>query len=481
MITVRNLTKVYQTRFGENLVLDDISFDLAMGERLGILGRNGAGKSTMIRLISGAERPTSGSVHRGMSVSWPIAFGGAFQPNLTGIDNIRFISRIYNQDIDRNLRFVEDFAELGPYLKEEVRTYSSGMRARLAFAISLIIEFDCFLIDEVGAVGDARFHERCNRELFRNRADRAMIIISHDASYIRDHCNRFAVLHDAKLTLFDDFDIAYANFRDRLGLDRQLRPALEQLADDRRHLIETTHTVSVLDDAFRASVQQGDWHRDAAQWSAAEQEYARALDLFPFQRSYWVQKGHVAKEAGAYPRAEIAYRTAIALGEAYDDVREHLRFVVAQQGDALADFPAATYRHASAGEAAPSAPDLAVFARAAWAQEALGDNEALALLRRHATCDGLLAAMVDDARFAAARRRSPAPDDLPVDESSAAASWIADLVVIACPALDRGAKAQLAARLASDHAAGRDLWPVLIEAGGFADWQAVCQAQAVAA
>ena len=97
-----------------------------------------------------------------MSVSWPLAFGGAFQHNLTGVDNVRFISRIYEQDIEENLAFVEDFAELGQYLQEPVRTYSSGMRARLAFAISMIIEFDCFLIDEIGAVGDARFHDRCN-------------------------------------------------------------------------------------------------------------------------------------------------------------------------------------------------------------------------------------------------------------------------------------------------------------------------------
>ena len=214
MISVRDVRKIYPTRHGDKLVLDGINFDLNMGEKLGVLGRNGAGKSTMIRLISGAERPTSGSIERHMSVSWPLAFGGAFQITLTGIDNVRFISRIYNQDFERNLAFVEDFAELGPYLREPVRSYSSGMRARLAFAISMIIEFDCFLIDEVGAVGDARFHERCDYELFEKRADRAMIIISHDAAYVRDHCNRWAVLHDAKLTLYDDFEEAYADFKE---------------------------------------------------------------------------------------------------------------------------------------------------------------------------------------------------------------------------------------------------------------------------
>ncbi len=217
MIRVRDVHKVYQTRFGYKHVLDGVSFDLAMGERLGILGRNGAGKSTLVRLVSGAEHPNAGSIERDISVSWPLAFGGAFQPLLTGKDNIRFISRVYNQNFEANFAFVEDFSELGVYLREPVRTYSSGMRARLAFAISMIIEFDCFLVDEVGAVGDARFHERCNYELFTRRADRAMIIISHDAAYVRDNCTRFAILHDAKLTLYDDFEVAYAVFKDLIG------------------------------------------------------------------------------------------------------------------------------------------------------------------------------------------------------------------------------------------------------------------------
>lgn len=217
MISVRDLRKVYTTRFGRKLVLDGISFDLNKGERLGVLGRNGAGKSTMVRLVSGAERPTSGAIDRRMSVSWPLAFGGAFQYNLTGLDNIRFISRIYDQDFERNLAYVEEFAELGPYMREPLRSYSSGMKARLAFAISMIIEFDCFLIDEIASVGDARFHDKCNHELFERRGDRAMIIISHDAAYVRDHCTRWGVLHDGKLELYDDFEVAYADFKELIG------------------------------------------------------------------------------------------------------------------------------------------------------------------------------------------------------------------------------------------------------------------------
>jgi ABC-type polysaccharide/polyol phosphate transport system ATPase subunit len=217
MISVRNVRKTYPTRSGPKLVLDNISFDLRKGERLGILGRNGAGKSTIVRLVSGAERPTSGTIETDMSISWPLAFGGAFQHNLTGKDNVRFISRLYNQDFERNFAYVEKFAELGPYLREPFRSYSSGMKARLAFAISMIIEFDCFLIDEIASVGDARFHEKCNHELFERRGDRAMIIVSHDAAYVRDHCSRWAVLHNGKLALHDDFEVAYAEFKDLIG------------------------------------------------------------------------------------------------------------------------------------------------------------------------------------------------------------------------------------------------------------------------
>ena len=126
-----------------------------------------------------------------MSVSWPLAFGGAFQGSLTGIDNLRFICRIYGVDPRRQDRASSrNFSELGLYLREPVKSYSSGMRARLAFAISMVIEFDCFLIDEIIAVGDARFHEKCHHELFERRGDRAMIIVSHDAGYIRQHCTR---------------------------------------------------------------------------------------------------------------------------------------------------------------------------------------------------------------------------------------------------------------------------------------------------
>jgi capsular polysaccharide transport system ATP-binding protein len=218
MIRLSDVSKYYSTRFGSTRILSHVNLQIAPGERIGILGRNGAGKSTMIRLISGAERPTSGRIERTMSVSWPLAFGGAFQGTLTGLDNLRFICRIYGVDPSDTIGFVEEFSELGLYLREPVRSYSSGMRARLAFAISMIIEFDCFLIDEIIAVGDARFHEKCKHELFEKRGDRAMIIVSHDASYIREHCSRAAVLSGGELHEKTSLDEAFEFYQRETAL-----------------------------------------------------------------------------------------------------------------------------------------------------------------------------------------------------------------------------------------------------------------------
>ena len=217
MIELNQVNKTYHTRSGPVQVLREVNLSVDLGERVGILGRNGAGKSTLIRLISGAELPTSGFVKRDMTVSWPLAFGGAFQGALTGFDNLRFICRIYNVNPEDKVAFVEQFSELGIYLREPVKTYSSGMRARLAFAISMVIEFDCFLIDEIIAVGDTRFHEKCHTELFEKRGDRAMIIVSHSAEYIRQHCTRAAVLVGGELFHPSSLDQAFEFYNDSMG------------------------------------------------------------------------------------------------------------------------------------------------------------------------------------------------------------------------------------------------------------------------
>jgi capsular polysaccharide transport system ATP-binding protein len=208
MIRVLDIVKDYPVHGGSRRVLDRISFDLAPGERLAVLGRNGAGKSTLVRIMGGVEDPTTGVIERGMSISWPLGLNGGFQGSLSGLDNVRFVSRIYNRPFAEVRDYVEYFSELGRFLYEPVKTYSSGMRARLAFGLSLAIDFDCYLIDEVILVGDQRFQARCHSELFDRRADRAMFIVSHDANILRQYCNSAMVLHRGRAKRFDDVQLA---------------------------------------------------------------------------------------------------------------------------------------------------------------------------------------------------------------------------------------------------------------------------------
>lgn len=199
------------------MVLKDVDFEIRPGEKIGIIGANGSGKSTLIRLIGGVEYPTTGIIRRNMSVSWPLAFGGAFNINLTGRDNLRFICRIYGADYTSLLPFIEEFTELGVHMREPVVHYSAGMAARLAFALSLAIEFDCYLIDEVIAVGDSRFHEKCRVELFEKRKDRALVLVSHNAELVRTHCIRASVLNGGRLQSYPNVDEAYADYQARMS------------------------------------------------------------------------------------------------------------------------------------------------------------------------------------------------------------------------------------------------------------------------
>jgi capsular polysaccharide transport system ATP-binding protein len=204
MILCEGITKSYPMGHGRKHVLRGLDLKIGAGERVGLLGRNGAGKTTLIKLIGGVEMPTSGKVRRQMSVSWPLGFGGGFQGSLTGYDNARFIARIYGHEYREIRDFVEDFTELGAQLKMPVKTYSSGMRARLAFALSLAIEFDCYLIDEIIMVGDANFHKKCHYELFEKRRDRALVLASHSTESIREFCDRAVVLNQGLATIYAD-------------------------------------------------------------------------------------------------------------------------------------------------------------------------------------------------------------------------------------------------------------------------------------
>lgn len=208
MIRCENLHKSYPVGRGRKRVLLGVDLTIRPGDKVGLLGKNGAGKSTLIKLIGGVEMPTSGRVRRSMSCSWPLGLTGGFQGSLTGYDNARFIARIYDHDYAKVRAFVEDFTELGRRLKMPVKTYSSGMRARLAFALSLAIEFDCYLIDEVIMVGDKDFQQKCRYELFEKRSDRSLLLATHSPDFIHQFCNSAIVLSNGIATHYESVDTA---------------------------------------------------------------------------------------------------------------------------------------------------------------------------------------------------------------------------------------------------------------------------------
>ena len=208
MIVCDQVTKAYPLGSGRKTVLRGISMTIARGEHIGLLGRNGAGKSTFLRLVGGVELPTTGSIKRHMTLSWPLGLNGGFQGSLTGYDNARFIARIYGHDYRELKDFVEDFSGLGRQLKAPVKTYSSGMRARLAFALSLAIDFDCYLVDEVIMVGDQTFYRKCHEELLVKRRDRALIFATHSDHLLKEFCSRAMIIEDGLATEYGDVDEA---------------------------------------------------------------------------------------------------------------------------------------------------------------------------------------------------------------------------------------------------------------------------------
>jgi capsular polysaccharide transport system ATP-binding protein len=183
---------------------------------VGLLGRNGAGKSTLLRLLAGTELPDRGQVSRGGRVSWPLGFVGSFHGSTSGRANVRFVARIYDRDVGETIQFVEEFAELGSYLDMPVKTYSSGMRARLAFAVSMAVEFDTYLVDEIMAVGDARFQARCTKAFRERRSRSDVIVASHNLETLREYCDMGAVIADGRIAVFDRLEDAIASYQNQL-------------------------------------------------------------------------------------------------------------------------------------------------------------------------------------------------------------------------------------------------------------------------
>lgn len=217
MIRFHDVTKVYATRGLRKTVADHLTLTLPSDRSIALLGRNGAGKSTFLRLIAGTMRPTSGHIEIDGRVSWPVGFAGTFHPELTGLQNARFVARVYGVDTDELTELVRQVADIGAHFHQPVRTYSTGMRARLAFAISMGIDFDTYLIDEVTSVGDQAFRNRCEAMLNERLQGRGAIVVAHNLQVLRRLCDYGVVLEDGQARLFEDIDEAIATHEENMA------------------------------------------------------------------------------------------------------------------------------------------------------------------------------------------------------------------------------------------------------------------------
>lgn len=208
MIRLENLSKIYVTGGQRKVVMQNVNFTIPSGKSLALLGRNGAGKSTLLKMIAGLIDPTTGRILLTGSVSWPVGFAGSFHPDLSGSQNTRFVARIYGVDSDELAAFAQDFAELGRQFHAPFRTYSAGMRARLAFGVSMGIAFDTYLVDEVTATGDAAFRAKSSRLFHERMASSDAVVVSHSMPTVRDICNAGIVLEHGRFVYYDDIEAA---------------------------------------------------------------------------------------------------------------------------------------------------------------------------------------------------------------------------------------------------------------------------------
>lgn len=217
MIRFRNLSKSFWTKGGYKVVADNINLEIPSGLSVGLLGRNGAGKSTLMEMIGGTVNPDEGSIESSGTVSWPVGFSGSFHGDMSGAQNTRFIARVYGVDTDSLVEFVQDFAELGPHFHSPVRTYSAGMRSRLAFGVSIGIPFDTYLVDEVTSVGDAAFRVK-SRMVFEERMKTSgAIVVTHSTPQLRKFCDVGAVLENGHLTYFENIEDAIKQHHRNMG------------------------------------------------------------------------------------------------------------------------------------------------------------------------------------------------------------------------------------------------------------------------
>lgn len=211
MILINNLTKSYMTKNGRHYVFKNINMELPENKSIGLIGRNGVGKTTLLRVIGGIDRPDRGSIITNKTISWPVGLSGGFQGSLTGRENVKFVSRLYatKDELKEKIEYVEDFSELGKYFDMPIKTYSSGMRSRLSFGLSMAFKFDYYLVDEVTSVGDARFRNKCLDVFKSKKIESGFLMVSHNLHSIKEYYDLACLMLDNhNFQLFDDIDEA---------------------------------------------------------------------------------------------------------------------------------------------------------------------------------------------------------------------------------------------------------------------------------
>lgn len=214
MIELDKVTKYYLTKLGKKYVLRDVTFTIPEGRDVAILGPNGAGKSTLLRLLGGIDFPNKGTIRSNKRISWPLALASGFQGSMTGRENVEFVCRVYgNRQIAKTCDFVQAFSEIGDYFELPIKTYSSGMKSRLAFALSMAFDFELYLIDEITSVGDASFRKKCAESMAEKRKNANVIMVSHDMSTLRKQCDMAIVLQDRQLHFFDNVEAGIKQYQ----------------------------------------------------------------------------------------------------------------------------------------------------------------------------------------------------------------------------------------------------------------------------
>lgn len=223
MIKIENLTKSYRTPTGRHYVFKDLNLEIPSGKSVALIGRNGAGKSTLMRMIGGIDRPDSGRIITDKTISWPVGLSGGFQGSLTGRENVKFVARLYTskEGLSEKVAYVEEFAELGKYFDMPLKTYSSGMKSRLGFGLSMAFNFDYYLVDEVTAVGDERFKEKCSDVFKLKHKNSSFIMVSHSFKIIKDHCDiAISIKMNNEVTMDERIDFAIEKYlQDNLNVD----------------------------------------------------------------------------------------------------------------------------------------------------------------------------------------------------------------------------------------------------------------------